>query len=1697
MTPVTSLRRSLVYVVCFSALVLCTGPLGHEDGGHTDLFSLELIALESDSRHTPTMTSDEMQRIVSEAVKRKSHFLADFKESQDEVTRSLLDEDGFELVSHVDDGMYLARATKNLSIDAVAHSGMRWVGPVSTWEKLSPRVVDFGLGTGPCAHEDQVKAAVYFHDDVVPEEARLVFSQLGLRERGAVRALNVLTAAVSREDISRLSMRDEIEFIDQLAPPFRVMNDGVRGAIGVDSLQGAPYNLSGDGVTVLVYDRGWVEGSHPDFGDRVTLGDFESPHSPDEHDDHATHVGGTIAGDGTLSSGQYRGMAPAAELVSFRYPECYAFPDTPWCLYDEPQDIEADYQSAIDTYGAQFANNSIGADIEKNEYGCDFQGDYETTSDLLDVIACGDWEVGIPFLSIWAAGDERTYNPEGLPIFGCYGFNTIGVPGGAKNTISVGATIAGADSLAPWSPWGPTDDGRIKPDVCAPGAHAESSGVWSTDKDHNIGTNYSSYGNCAIVGGTSAATAAVSGCVALLYEKYWKLFPERSYPDDLPLPSTIKAILVNSARDLGNTGPDYKHGFGEIDAEEAVNQLVNLTWGVGEVAQGETDHISFYVPLDQGKLRITVAWDDPHKNLGHFYRLLNTLAVWAEDASNWPEPGGDEYHAWHLDPAHPDYMAIQELWVDDPNNVQQVEVDIGPGMSGVWTLAIWGVEVWESESPQVYSYAINVDNEVESVYADVVSPNGGEVWAVGTEHTITWNVEYPRLDIDHFEVSYSYDGGDDRLIAICDASEREVEWSVPGFLSSEYVVKVTAHLTDETTRSDVSDEYFTVYRPRTAWYPPNGVAIFTDEAYAYSYSITTDGSSGAIIAWSDGRGSDTQIYAQRVETDGTVLWTEDGITVCGEVNDQGDPRICPSGLGSSIIVWSDKRSGNYDLYAQKVDSAGSAQWSAGGVAVCDQAGSQHCHSVIPDGFGGAITAWLDQRAGGFAIYTQRLDSDGDCLWADDGVIVSGTMEYYVSPLLVSDGSGGAIVVWNDDEYQGIYAQRVDSSGVITWTPGDVTVCPSDYWVVSHAVAADGVGGAIVVWEDDRNEVWPLSNHDVFAQRIDSEGMAKWATGGAAVCTDSSVQAYPKVASDGDGGAFIVWSDGRNGDSWMDLYAQRIDSAGSAYWATDGIGFCLGRYSSEGISHDMISDGSGGVIVAWSDSCGGDLEVFSQRIDATGGSQWLENGEIISAETGDQYYPVLTSDGLGGAIYAWRDNRGNWGDIYAQKIEGDLPAPAPGCDIVSVVVEDTSGTSYTLDEKFLFGCPAGDGGYALVCSLDFHDADLAGIARIEPEEISIDTDEVPFAFWGDNTADSAATYENGYTTTVTRRFISVDMPCAKAGCDECPDFAVPVCYKGAVVCDIKGTTRGLITKSTDYTGDEKVGLADLGYFGFSYNRRKGDPGYNCSFDFDGNEFVNICDMGVLGTHYQHEYEPGGGLLSPGPHRMADVGVRFDIRGSGDGARDGRIAATICLEKLRGISTLAMVLRADDPALKFEGWRPNPDFPAVPVVTEGRGNHSKELLLVLFRMECAEGTEYEAGTLEFSVRDDSAVPLEDGISMLFGEVLDSEGIVRTIGDVEYEATPPVRVNFLARNYPNPCNPATTIEYSISRDSHVNLSVYNVRGQLVRTLLDGFQRSNRYSIAWDGTDNQGRSVASGVYFCRINTEDFRQSRKMVLVR
>jgi predicted lipoprotein with Yx(FWY)xxD motif len=245
------------------------------------------------------------------------------------------------------------------------------------------------------------------------------------------------------------------------------------------------------------------------------------------------------------------------------------------------------------------------------------------------------------------------------------------------------------------------------------------------------------------------------------------------------------------------------------------------------------------------------------------------------------------------------------------------------------------------------------------------------------------------------------------------------------------------------------------------------------------------------------------------------------------------------GLGGAIIAWEDYRTGFTDIYVQKVNAIGDPQWTAGGVALCTATNDQEYVQITSDGAGGAIVTWQDSRDGDYDIYAQRIDVSGTVQWTANGVIICNAADYQYGPVITTDGGGGAIIAWQDyraGNYD-IYTQRVNPSGAVQWTANGVVLCSLGGNENDPAIVSDGVGGAIVAWVDNQG-----SHDDIFAQRVDMLGAIQWTVNGTAVCVWSGDQNSPSLASDGASGAIVVWEDTRSGNT--DIYAQRLDATGA-------------------------------------------------------------------------------------------------------------------------------------------------------------------------------------------------------------------------------------------------------------------------------------------------------------------------------------------------------------------------------------------------------------------------------------------------------------------------------------------------------------------------------------------------------------------------
>ena len=434
-------------------------------------------------------------------------------------------------------------------------------------------------------------------------------------------------------------------------------------------------------------------------------------------------------------------------------------------------------------------------------------------------------------------------------------------------------------------------------------------------------------------------------------------------------------------------------------------------------------------------------------------------------------------------------------------------------------------------------------------------------------------------------------------------------------------------------------------------------AICTATGDQSSPMIVSDSSGGAIITWPDFRNGNFDIYAQRINASGTVQWTANGDSICKATGGQSSPAIVGDGSGGAIITWTDFRNGNSDIYAQRINASGTVQWTANGDTISTATGGQFSPTIVSDGTGGAIITWQDDRSGtgDYDIYAQRINASGTVQWTANGVAISTATGPQDIPTIVSDGSGGAIITWEDDRIgtnYDIYAQRINASGIVQWTANGVAISAATGTQYSPTIVSDGTGGAIIAWRDDRSG---NGTSDMYAQRINTSGTVQWTANGVAICTATGIQSYLTIVSDGLSGAIITWHDDRSAAFINDIYAQRVNSSGIVQWTSNGVAICTA--TSDQSVPTIVSDGSGGAIITWRDSRSGINDIYARRINASGTVQWTANGVAVCTATVGRDSPTIVSDGSGGAIITWEDYRsGTNTDIYAQHIFADGALP---------------------------------------------------------------------------------------------------------------------------------------------------------------------------------------------------------------------------------------------------------------------------------------------------------------------------------------------------------------------------------------------------------------------------------------------------------
>jgi len=421
----------------------------------------------------------------------------------------------------------------------------------------------------------------------------------------------------------------EIAGVDEAGQPVYFITHNSTAAIstGANLLRVSPYNLAGAGLTIGMWDGGSGRASHQEFASaRMVVKDGSGSI------DHATHVGGTLAASGvTLSA---RGMAPSAIVDSYDWNSDIA--EMTSRAAASPNQAESIFLSNH-SYGYISGWNRTGGSTPAYVwYGSGTTatsidprfGQYNTYSRDSDALA-----FSAPYyLMFRSAGNDRTDNPSnGQSVQlstsstattsydstihpggdGSYraGFDSISFDSIAKNVITVGSVLDAVTSglrdpskaaLSSFTSWGPTDDGRIKPDIVANG-----DGVYSALNGSN-----SAYGTYS---GTSMSAPNATGSAALLIEEYARLFPGAAMRS-----STLKGLLIHSADDRGNPGPDYKFGWGLINVQAAAELIrdhaanpVKIRMTENLITSADTTISHDFVWDGSSPIRVTLSWTDP------------------------------------------------------------------------------------------------------------------------------------------------------------------------------------------------------------------------------------------------------------------------------------------------------------------------------------------------------------------------------------------------------------------------------------------------------------------------------------------------------------------------------------------------------------------------------------------------------------------------------------------------------------------------------------------------------------------------------------------------------------------------------------------------------------------------------------------------------------------------------------------------------------------------------------------------------------------------------------------------------------------------------------------------------------------------------------------------------------------------------
>ncbi|ULQ54002.1 S8 family serine peptidase [Flavihumibacter fluvii] len=691
---------------------------------------------------------------------------------------------GIDLLEYIPENTYLANVKGKWSDGALKELGIMATIPLTrNFKNPQATVNPYALSRADTSIAGKYHLVV--SPDIDTNQLKIKITTLLAGKQDQSASLRFLNTRLAEMNLSPNTLEQILDqpYILYAMPvqPLVALNGAATDRLTAQAVQrgssGMP-GLHGKGIVMGIGDDGRID--HIDNGYYVEGQNYNSSY-------HATHVAGTMVGAGVINPNM-KGFAPEATLlvdyfntIIYRVPEYY------------PQKRLV------------LTNNSYGA----GSYCIPYSGEYSGFSGQVD-----QQLLDYPnLMHVFAAGNSGSLQCGDFPA----GYRTIDNSfQAAKNVITVGGTSQ--DGLSNKFSRGPVNDGRIKPEISGIG-----NAMLSTITGNAYGSNQ----------GTSMSTPQVTGALALVYERYRQLNGDLDPPGDL-----AKAIICNTATDIGNKGVDFSTGFGWLNLKKAIDVVNDKSYRAGMIEQGGEQVIEILLDKEVFDFKVMLYWHDQPSSYYTLKNLVNDLDLTVQ------LPDGSTYDPMVLDTSAIGVTKPAVMGKDHMNNIEQVVIE--HALPGRYAIRVKAYKI--PFGPQAYKIVYNW----QEAGLQLIQPVGGEQWKPGEVHGIHWQDGGHAADLYSFD--YSLDGGNEWTnIPGITGTYNRVDWTIPKVQSPDARIRVTNTMTGQSVISapfvifpEISFNVKAICSSTVAinWQKPAGidsvvVLLFKDGEYEQQ-AITTD-----------------------------------------------------------------------------------------------------------------------------------------------------------------------------------------------------------------------------------------------------------------------------------------------------------------------------------------------------------------------------------------------------------------------------------------------------------------------------------------------------------------------------------------------------------------------------------------------------------------------------------------------------------------------------------------------------------------------------------------------------------------------------------------------------------------------------------------------------------------------------------------